>query len=262
MKPRTEPPPLDRVPADPIAQLIRARRTSLGLTLAELARRAGLKAPSFIHHLEAGLRLPSEEVAARLARALGEDEVLFRAWAHLRGGARLDAALEAARTIEKRLASAETGAMRWIEGSPARAEAPAPVALMRVPLLRYSADPDAAALEEPAPEALRFDARALPPEAWLKPFAYRLAEAPARCGGRLAAGDLVLLTRNAWPIHPDAIYAARAAGEIALSPLEWRTGTLWLRSAGGGASEPLPPSGIPPSALAGRVAAVIRARPG
>ena len=243
----------------------------MGITLAELARRAGLKAPSFIHHVETGLRTPSEEVAARIAAALGEDEALFRAWARLRSGARLDVARAAAQTIESRLASAAATTATPVSGIPsagavedslAPTEASAPGALLRIPLLAPGADPDPAAPQDPAPEVLRFDARALPPEAWLKPFAYRLAEAPARCGGRLAAGDLVLLTRNAWPIHPDAIYAARAAGEIALSPLEWRTGTLWLRSAGGGASEPLPPSGIPPSALAGRVAAVIRARPG
>lgn len=232
---------------DPIAMRIRARRESLGLTYAETARRAGLKAPSFVHHIESGLRLPSEEVAARLAVALGEDEALFRAWARARGGAPLDQALAAAHTIESKLAGPATGV-------------PAPAALMRVPLLRYGDEPDAAkAGGVPEPEILRFDARTLPAEAWLRPFAYRLGEELPRCAGRLAAGDLVVLTRNAWPIHPDTIYAARALGRVVLSPLEWRVGTLWLRSAGGEDADALPPSGAPPGALVGRVAAVIRA---
>jgi hypothetical protein len=107
---------------------------------------------------------------------------------------------------------------------------------------------------------LRFDPQALPPEAWLRPFAYSLpgdATPPAP----LLAGDLMLLTRNAWPIHPQALYLVRAPEGPLLSRLAWRDGTLWLASEGGEESRSLPPSGLPPRDLLGRVAAVIRAGP-
>ena len=222
----------------------------MGLSLSEAAARAGILAPSFLHHIEHGERIPSEEVAARLALALGDDEELYRAWSRLRGGAGLSAALAAAHTIERHLGAAP-GPSR--EGSVA--VEPTPAALLRVPRLPWGADPGT--LAEPsrdAAEILRFDPAALPREAWLRPFAYRLEGDSI---GLFVTGDLVLVTRNAWPIQSTAIYVVRSPRGIELSRVAWRDGTLWM----GGPpdpGQPLAPSGTPPRALLGRVAAVIR----
>ncbi len=59
---------------------IRMKRTQLGLTGAELAQRADIS-PSYVSLIENGAKVPDEDVAARLARALRDDEDLYRAWA-------------------------------------------------------------------------------------------------------------------------------------------------------------------------------------
>ena len=58
---------------------IRARRAQLGLTGADLAQRAGIS-PSYVSLIEKGVKVPDEDVAAGLARALEDDEGLYRAW--------------------------------------------------------------------------------------------------------------------------------------------------------------------------------------
>jgi transcriptional regulator with XRE-family HTH domain len=59
---------------------IRTRRTQLGLTGAELSQRADIS-PSYVSLIEKGAKVPDEDVAARLAKALRDDEDLYRAWA-------------------------------------------------------------------------------------------------------------------------------------------------------------------------------------
>jgi len=59
---------------------IRSRRTQLGLTGAELSQRADIS-PSYVSLIEKGAKVPDEDVAARLAKALRDDEDLYRAWA-------------------------------------------------------------------------------------------------------------------------------------------------------------------------------------
>jgi transcriptional regulator with XRE-family HTH domain len=59
---------------------IRMKRTQIGLTGAELAQRADIS-PSYVSLIESGAKVPDEDVAARLARALRDDEDLYRAWA-------------------------------------------------------------------------------------------------------------------------------------------------------------------------------------
>src|SRR5262245_54961900 len=67
-----------RLPA--LSARIRARRSQLGLTGAELASRAKIS-PSYVSLIEKGAKVPDEDVAVALARALGDDEDLYRAWA-------------------------------------------------------------------------------------------------------------------------------------------------------------------------------------
>jgi transcriptional regulator with XRE-family HTH domain len=64
---------------------IRSRRAELGLTGATLAERAGISA-SYVSLIETGVKVPDDGVAAAIARGLGDDEALYRAWAR---GARL-----------------------------------------------------------------------------------------------------------------------------------------------------------------------------
>jgi transcriptional regulator with XRE-family HTH domain len=59
---------------------MRRRRLQLGLTGTELAQRAGIST-SYVSLIETGAKVPEEDVAAGLARALDDDEALYRAWA-------------------------------------------------------------------------------------------------------------------------------------------------------------------------------------
>ena len=59
---------------------MRRRRTHLGLTGTELAQRAGIST-SYVSLIENGAKVPEEDVAAGIARALDDDEALYRAWA-------------------------------------------------------------------------------------------------------------------------------------------------------------------------------------
>jgi transcriptional regulator with XRE-family HTH domain len=59
---------------------MRKRRAQLGLTGTEVAQRAGIST-SYVSLIENGAKVPDEEVAAALARALEDDEALYRAWA-------------------------------------------------------------------------------------------------------------------------------------------------------------------------------------
>ena len=70
-------PPAARLPD--LSARIRARRSQLGLTGADLAERAGIS-PSYVSLIEKGAKVPDEDVAAQLARALDDDEGLYRAW--------------------------------------------------------------------------------------------------------------------------------------------------------------------------------------
>jgi transcriptional regulator with XRE-family HTH domain len=58
---------------------IRRRRADLGLSGAELARRAKVS-PAYVSQIEAGKRVPDVKVAVLLARVLDDDDGLFAAW--------------------------------------------------------------------------------------------------------------------------------------------------------------------------------------
>jgi transcriptional regulator with XRE-family HTH domain len=64
-----------------IPQRIRNRRKALGLAGYELAERAGLS-PSYLSLIEKGKKIPSVEVAVRIAEALGDVPALYRAWVY------------------------------------------------------------------------------------------------------------------------------------------------------------------------------------
>jgi DNA-binding XRE family transcriptional regulator len=59
---------------------MRRRRAQLGLTGTEVAQRAGIST-SYVSLIENGAKVPEEDVAAGIARALDDDAGLYRAWA-------------------------------------------------------------------------------------------------------------------------------------------------------------------------------------
>jgi len=88
-----------------------------GMTGLELARRAGVS-PSYVSLIEHGEKVPSEDVAVRIAQALGEREDVYRIWA---ATAKMD---ERTRQAVLRMRASETGP-RPIARPPAEL-APAP----------------------------------------------------------------------------------------------------------------------------------------
>lgn len=248
-----------------------------------------MRAPSFIHYIEKGLKVPNQEIARQLAQVLGDDELLYSAWARMGGVRDFKQALFDREVLHRTIfgpqlprrfvmsppygspeTSSEHEGMEELGsiGTCRRAAAdpgpPSPSFLLKVPVLPESSDPD----QEPEPlEMLRFDPGLLSRDAdLLRPFAYRLsAEGARRAPERLRAGDLVLITRSAWPLLPEQVYALRIAGRVALSPAAWEEGALW--ALGGKRSQPSRArealgTGAPPAALVGRVALVVRSSAG
>lgn len=246
-----------RLPA--LHSRIRRRRAQIGLTGTQLGHRAGISA-SYVSVIENGAKVPEEGVAAALARALGDDEALYRAWAR---AARLgvhDLAL-----LNELAAIARTPALASLvesgEALPAASErhatddelagrlrevafriAPAPARVVAVPLFDEGADP---AGRRPAGDQLLLDSRLL---AGIEPqdlFAYEIAAATAgRLRGVVAAGDRLVLSRGA-PVRPDRVSAVRTGGSVVLAcalvsertvlllPGDGESETTTLRLAGG-----------------------------
>src|SRR5512146_2087034 len=75
--------PASPVADDPVASRIRTLRISQGMSYKKLSEAAGGLATSFLFNIEHGRKVPGEDVAARIAIALGDSayEQLYRAWA-------------------------------------------------------------------------------------------------------------------------------------------------------------------------------------
>ena len=107
-------PPSDPTPI-PMHERIRNRREELGLAAHELAKLAGVS-PSYISLIESGAKIPSEEVARRIAQALDDNPRVYAAWSHTSRYGEPDRYLEDARDLaalttdpkaRRRLASGE-----------------------------------------------------------------------------------------------------------------------------------------------------------
>src|SRR6187399_407867 len=83
-------PPTRVAPDDPVAGRIHQRRMELGWSLKRLSEATGGLAPSFLFNIENGRKVPSEDVAARIALALedGAHETTYRAWARAKSRGR------------------------------------------------------------------------------------------------------------------------------------------------------------------------------
>jgi transcriptional regulator with XRE-family HTH domain len=195
---------------DPIAARIRSRRLERGLSVRELASRAGLKAGSFVLHIENSERLPSPDVAGRLAEALGDDPSLYRAWATARRRGDVTTTLAAAMELAGRLAALGSAA----------GPGPGPAARTPVPLIAEGADPgDGAGPACAVLDRVEVDVRFLPATtATAGPFAVRASAASsARCRGTLRPGEVAVVARGGVDeLFPHRVYAVRHAGGVAL----------------------------------------------
>ena len=131
---------------DPVAARIRSLRMAQGLSYKRLSEAAGGLATSFLFNIEHGRKVPGEDVAARIAHALGDGayEQLYRAWARVKsrgrnGRADHDALTGAWERLRAGFAVSDAGAA----ASPARAEGDATrdAGRLRVPVLANAVDP-------------------------------------------------------------------------------------------------------------------------
>ncbi len=208
---------------DPLGERLRSLRLARRLSYQQLALRAGIASRAFVFHVENGTKRPSEQVAVRLARALGEDEQLFAAWARLRSGGDLGTMLAAARRVLVDPEVAAFAAGRWAPASAARAEVSGTPRL-RIPLLSAGDDPGDD--RHPACEVLdvlRLGEGALgEPEVLVRPFAYVLtAPLLARVPDLGRAGHLAVLTRARAPLDVHRVFAVRHGGGIELARVLW-----------------------------------------
>jgi transcriptional regulator with XRE-family HTH domain len=235
----------------PLHTRMRKRRAHLGLTGTEVAQRAGIST-SYVSLIENGAKVPDEEVAAGLARALEDDEALYRAWARaarigvhdlallnqLEAIARTPAYVELVesgqelpklRTREDRGLEAKPEAdlarrlrevaSKLTPSPPAPATSTAPASgVVAVPVLVEGADP--AELDRSrsrAADRLLLDRRLLGGHEARQLFA---CEVPASATGHLrgvaAPGDRVVFRRDG-AVAPDRICAVRTGRGVVLS---------------------------------------------
>jgi transcriptional regulator with XRE-family HTH domain len=265
---------------------IRRRRTEKGLTGAELAQRASIS-PSYVSLIENGAKVPDEDASARLARALDDDESLYRAWARAaRFGLHDLAILNELDTIARTPGFAslvESGReLPRLAPEAAPPEDPAPsdlaarlrevayrldpatlaardarsastrheaAAVVRIPVLAPGADP-AGPEPPPAREHLLLDRKLLGDETQGALFAYEVMEADAgRLRGVAGPGDRVVL-RSGGAVRTDRISAVRTAGGVRLSRALVADGLLVLLPGDGEAQfELVPLCGRDPSSL-------------
>jgi transcriptional regulator with XRE-family HTH domain len=228
---------------------MRKRRTQLGLTGTEVARRAGIST-SYVSLIENGAKVPDEEVAAGIARALEDDEALYRAWARaarigvhdlallnqLEAIARTPAYVELVESGQDlpRLQQGEDEgpearnhtdlARRLREVASKLTPSPSAVApyaepasgVAAVPVLAEGADP--AELERSrSRDTLLLDRRLLGGHDPRQLFACEVtATATGHLRGVAAPGDRVVFRRGA-PVTPDRICAVRTGRGLVLS---------------------------------------------
>lgn len=242
---------------DPVALRIRTLRMSQGLSYKRLSEAAGGLATSFLFNIEHGRKVPGEDVAARIALALGDGayEQLYRAWARVKsrgrnGRADHEAMLSAWERLRAGFTVSDAG-VAAAAGSPVKPgpepEAARDAGRLRVPVLASATDPgdgvrpgtesvvntlslNPSLYGHDAPQARERFARLR------RPFAFALdAEQAARVPG-LPAGYLAVVTRE--PLEGGASTAAwvvRAGGRLEVVPGDVFSGAVppeSLRAAG------------------------------
>ena len=255
--------------ADPIPQRIRGVREAAGIRLQDLARRVGL-ATSHFHYIEKGKVAPTEEVAARLARELGEDESLYRVWARSRQRMDVPTLLRAAPVLAEyfkrwgdllrdprqavRLPATEVAALEHALiagparavtlGAPAIADAattpaeagaiagPRPARVL-LPVIAVGRDPDLPSSRAGTLRIAPEDFREL--EALERPFAVPITTANARRMPQLLPPrGHAIFTRRVLPLEAGAIHAVRLGDGLAFARVLWNGRDLLVLPAPGG----------------------------
>lgn len=255
--PVAERPPRDPALAGPIAIRLRRLRLQRGLSLKKLGALAAdpsgrALAASFIHAVEAGTKVPGEEVALRLARALGDEQqaALYSAWSQTQSRGRSSRAdhltlLQAWQTLRFAGLAADAEETPEDPAAPRRSPTAAPVrarrteseaaereARLSIPVLEEGVDPGDGV--RPARElvinTLSLDPNTFGREApaardvlqrLRRPFAFLLSARQAGRGLRLLPGAYAIVSRetSAWspgvPAMHDA-FALRVPGGIEL----------------------------------------------
>ena len=227
----TTPPP--SAADDPVALRIRTLRMSQGLSYKKLSEAAGGLATSFLFNIEHGRKVPGEEVATRLATALGDSayEQLYRAWARVKSRGRNgrgdhESMLGAWERLRAGFSVTDTNhATRTPEATEA-GDVARDAGRLRVPVLATASDPGDGL--RPGPElvvnALSLDPSLYGHDAALardrftrlrRPFAFTLEPDQAARVAGLPAGYLAVVTREplGTPVR-DAAYVVRANGRL------------------------------------------------
>jgi transcriptional regulator with XRE-family HTH domain len=221
---------------DPVALRIRTLRLAQGMSYKRLSEVAGGLATSFLFNIEHGRKVPGEDVAARIAVALGDGayEQLYRAWARVKsrgrnGRADHEAMLGAWERLRSGFGVTDSGA-----GAPERkadaVDGVRDAGRLRVAVLATAADPGDGVRPEPE---LVVNTLSLDPSLYghdaaqarerfsrlRRPFAFPLdAEQAARAPG-LPAGYLAVVTREGpEEARRDAAYVVRAGGRLEVVP--------------------------------------------
>jgi len=227
--PTTAPPALAD---DPVALRIRQLRISQGLSYKKLSDAAGGLATSFLFNIEHGRKVPGEDVAVRIANALGDGayEQVYRAWARVKSRGRNGRAdHEAMLGAWERLRSGfeRTDADHAASSGNANSDgADAAPGRLRVPVLNSAVDPGDGVRPgaESVVNQLSLDPSLYGHDAALarerfarlrRPFAFPLdATQAARVAG-LPAGYLAVVTREPLDaVDATAAYVVRAAGRL------------------------------------------------
>ena len=237
-------PPAD----DPVALRIRTLRLSQGLSYKRLSEAAGGLATSFLFNIEHGRKVPGEEVAARIATALGDGayEQLYRAWARVKsrgrnGRADHESMLSAWERLRAGFAVNDDGALATsslaAEKDRTDPDAARDAGRLRVPVLATATDPGDGM--RPGAE-LVVNTLSLDPSLYghdaeqarerfsrlRRPFAFPLDAVQAARVPGLPAGYLAVVTREPLdaPVA-DVAYVVRVKGRLEVVPGRAFTGS-------------------------------------
>jgi len=225
---------------DPVAQRVRALRLALGWSLKRLSSETDGLAPSFLFNIENGRKVPSEEVAARIAQALGDQghEAVYRAWARVKSRGRTgridhDSMLEAWEVLRRGF----SGGTNAPATAPRVREESRDLGRLRVPVLASATDPGDSVRPsaERVVNTLSLDPTLYGHDAllarerfarWRRPFAFPIDAAQAE-RAHLPCGQLAVVSRDVadGALEPAADYVLRVAGR-----LEVARGELLLRA--------------------------------
>jgi transcriptional regulator with XRE-family HTH domain len=210
---------------DPVANRVRERRLAMGWSLKRLSEATGGLAPSFLFNIENGRKVPSEDVAVRIARALedGTHEATYRAWARAKSRGRTG-------RIDHEAMLRAWEQLRNPFGAQSMPSEPAPgpvrdAGRLRVPVLATPNDPGDGV--RPVPEMV-INTLSLDPQTYghdaemardrfsrlRRPFAFPLDDALAAHAG-LPGSTLAVVTREgADPPDTRATYVIRYDGRL------------------------------------------------